>query len=39
MDKLEIQKQAEKGNTTFTLRISNIANKKIEEILNDTGSS
>lgn len=39
MDKLEFQKRPDKGNITFTLRISNTTNKKLEEIAHETGIS
>jgi len=39
MDKLEFQKLPEKGSITFTLRLPNDLNDKIEEIVRSTGIS
>lgn len=39
MTKLELQKQPEKGSVTFTLRITNEINDKLEKLVVETGIS
>ena len=39
MNKLEFQKLPEKGTITFTLRISNEVNQRLEDLVKKTGIS